>query len=429
MIVSFIRLIAGDFGAAGFSAILAALPSADEHNRTSVPLLRFTMLWLAGFDLRITVLAIPPIIPLIHRDLGLSEAGVAALTGLPVLLLASAATLGSMLIARFDARRAIIFGLALIGVASALRGVGPSLPMLFTMTFLMGAGIAITQPALPSLVYHWLPERIGIATAIYTNGLLMGEVIGAALTTLSLVPIAGSWQGALAIWGIIPIVSALILWRTTPALGRRREADERPGWFPDFRDAATLRLGLTQAGTSIAYFGANAFIPDYLHSIHASHLIAPSLGWLNAGQIPASIVVGLFPALFVGKPRSIQAGAIGTLLGLLMFFAPYAWCRMAGAALIGFASSVAFVVNWVFPPLLAKSPDDIHRMTAGMFTIGYGLAFIMPLLGGVAWDRTGIAATSLAPVAIGAIFLFMGPMGLTIPQRDLREAERVAESG
>jgi CP family cyanate transporter-like MFS transporter len=384
------------------------------------------MLWLAGFDLRITVLAIPPILPLVHRDLGLSEAGVATLTGLPVLLLASAATLGSMLIARFDARRAIILGLAMVGVASALRGVGPSIPMLFAMTFIMGAGIAITQPALPSLVYHWMPERIGMATAVYTNGLLMGEVIGAALTSLVLVPIAGGWGGALALWGIIPIVTALMLWRITPALGRRAAAD-RPGWFPDFRDATTLRLGFTQAGTSIAYFGANAFIPDYLHSIHAAHQIAPALGWLNAGQIPASIVVGLFPAVFVGKPRSIQAGALGTFLGLAMFFAPYGWCRMAGAALIGFASSVAFVVNWVFPPMLAKTPDDIHRMTAGMFTIGYGLAFVMPLLGGVAWDRSGIAATSLIPVAIGAIFLFMGPIGLRLPKRDLREAELAAE--
>jgi CP family cyanate transporter-like MFS transporter len=404
------------------------LGDADDHNRSGLPWLRLTMLWLAGFDLRITLLAIPPILPLIHRDLGLSEAGVAALTGLPVLLLASAATLGSMLVARFDARRAIIFGLALIGLSSALRGVGPSVPMLFATTFLMGAGIAITQPALPSLVYHWIPGRVGLATAIYTNGLLMGEVIGAALTTLVVVPMVGGWPGGLAVWGIIPFGTAMMLWRVTPALGRR-EAGDRPGWVPDFRDPITWRLGLTQAGTSIAYFGANAFIPDYLHSLHASHLIAPSLGWLNAGQIPASLVVGLFPALFVGRPRAIQSGAIGTLLGLLMFLAPWPWCRMAGAGLIGFASSIAFVVNWVFPPLLAKTPDEIHRMTAGMFTIGYSLAFVMPLLAGAVWDRTGIAATALLPVAVGAIFLFMGPMGLVIPRRDLSEAAVAAGSG
>src|SRR5205823_14633590 len=51
--------------------------------------------------------------------------------------------------------RALICGLWLIGLSSALRGLGPSIPMLFGMTVLMGAGIAISQPTFPALVRHW----------------------------------------------------------------------------------------------------------------------------------------------------------------------------------------------------------------------------------------------------------------------------------
>jgi len=29
---------------------------------------RFVLLWLAGIDLRLTLLAVPPVLPLIHRD-------------------------------------------------------------------------------------------------------------------------------------------------------------------------------------------------------------------------------------------------------------------------------------------------------------------------------------------------------------------------
>jgi len=43
----------------------------------------------------------------------------------------------------------------------------------------MCLGIAIMQPALPPLVRMWAPTRIGFATALYTNGLLIGEVIPA----------------------------------------------------------------------------------------------------------------------------------------------------------------------------------------------------------------------------------------------------------
>ena len=54
-------------------------------------LLPLALLWLAGTGLRLTVLAVPPVIPLIHHDLHLSETGVALLGSLPPLLFAAAA--------------------------------------------------------------------------------------------------------------------------------------------------------------------------------------------------------------------------------------------------------------------------------------------------------------------------------------------------
>jgi CP family cyanate transporter-like MFS transporter len=383
-----------------------------------IPWPRLALLWLAGVDLRITLLAIPPLIPLIHRDLPLDETAVAALLGLPVLLLAMAATLGSMIISRFDARRTVILGLVLLGASSALRGVGPSLTMLFAMTLVMGASVAILQPALPALVYHWAPNHVGVATAVYSNGLLMGELIGAGLTTQLAVPIAGSWRLALALWSIVPLITAPILWRLTPAL-KAVTALDRPRWLPDFHRGLTWRLGLIQAGGGTIYFGANAFLPDYLHHADAARLIAPSLLWLNAAQLPASIMVALRPGWFVGRRGPIQAMALCAAAGLGVFFIPHDWARMVGAGMLGFASAFAFVLNLVFPPLLAETPGDVHRISAGMFTIGYGMAFLVPLLGGAAWDRTGIAAVSLAPVAIGSLCLLLAPWGLKTGGREL----------
>src|SRR5579875_3005201 len=83
---------------------------------------RLALLWLAGADLRLTMLAVPPVLPLIHRDLALSEKAIGALSGLPVLLLGLAAVPGSLLIARLGPRRAAIAALLLIAAASAARG-------------------------------------------------------------------------------------------------------------------------------------------------------------------------------------------------------------------------------------------------------------------------------------------------------------------
>ena len=61
------------------------------------------LLWLAGNGMRMTILAVPPLIPLIHNDLHMSETQVGILAGLPVVLFAFAAVPGSLLIARFGA--------------------------------------------------------------------------------------------------------------------------------------------------------------------------------------------------------------------------------------------------------------------------------------------------------------------------------------
>ena len=89
------------------------------------------LLWLAGNGLRLTVLAVPPVIPLIHHDLHLSETGVALLGSLPPLLFAVAAVPGSLLIARLGAARALMAGL-LLTAAGAPRGDWPATRCRFT---------------------------------------------------------------------------------------------------------------------------------------------------------------------------------------------------------------------------------------------------------------------------------------------------------
>src|SRR2546428_4797478 len=170
------------------------------------------MLWLGGIDLRLTMLAVPPLVPLIHHELHLDEKTVGALVSGPVLVLAIASVPGSLLIARLGARGALLTGLGSVALFGALRGYGPSVPVLFTSTFLMGVGVAVTQPAFPSLVREWFPRRIAIATAVYSNGILIGETLPTVLTTpVGVLPLApGDWRRA------PPSSSALVLLSAIP---------------------------------------------------------------------------------------------------------------------------------------------------------------------------------------------------------------------
>ncbi len=367
--------------------------------------MRLGALWLAGADLRVTVLAVPPVLPLIHHQLGLSEKAIGALSGLPALLFGLAAIPGSLLIASIGARRACLAGLVIVAAAAAARGAGPSVPMLFAMTFLMAAGIAVVQPALPALVGEWFAQSPGFATAVYANGLQIGEAGAAALTIPVVLPLAGgSWPASFVLWSVPVATTALLIALATPH--RRRSATAAAArWWPDWRSRQIWQLGLMQGGTGGLYFATNAFIPDYLHAIGRPDLVGPCLSALNLGQLPASAVVLLWARPLTRSKTAFVAMPIVAIFAVAALLDASPWVVGLAAGTIGFCCAFVLILTLALPPQLTQA-DDVHRLSAGMFAIGYSLTCLIPPLGGAIWDATGMpAAVFLADFAGAAIVL------------------------
>jgi len=376
---------------------------------------RLLLLWLGGIDLRLTMLAVPPLVPLIHRELHLDEKAVGALVSGPVLILAIAAVPGSLLIAKLGVRGALLAGLGSVAVFGALRGFGPSVPVLFGATMLMGVGVAVTQPAFPHLVREWFPRRIAIATAVYSNGILIGETLPNALTTpFGVLPLAhGDWRWALAIWSILVFASAIAIGAAAPA--RPRELAARPRWWPDWRHGQAIRIGIVMGMASAAYFGANAYIPDFLDQTGRHGLISPTLALLNGAQLLTAPVVALWPRLLTGRAGFIGSGVIMAVAQLGLVLTPGAGA-VAWAFVLGFSTALAFVVVLSLPPRLAP-PGDVARMSAAIFTLQYATAFVIPLLAGALWDATGKAFLAFVPGILAAGAMAWGAMALRIPER------------
>ena len=104
----------------------------------------------------------------------------------------------SLLIAKFGPVRTLVLGLVATALGSALRGAAPGILVLYAATALTGFGVAIMHPSMPPLVRAWLPHRIGFGSAVFTNGLIVGEVIPVALTLPLVVPLVGGWRASFA---------------------------------------------------------------------------------------------------------------------------------------------------------------------------------------------------------------------------------------
>lgn len=377
----------------------------------------FLLLWLAANALRMTLLAVPPLLPAIHRDLHLSETLVGILSGLPVLLLAVAAVFGSLVIARVGARRALVLGLVLVAVAGACRGVGSTATILFAMTFAMGLGVAVSQPAMPALVRQWFPDRIGQATAVMSNGFLIGEIVAAALTVPLILPLVGGrWQAAFVAWSVPVALTAGALHLMT-GHGPPAPDETSMRWWPDWRNGQTWRLGLALGCASAAYFGSNAFLPDYLRATHHAAYTGAALTSLNLSQLPASLVAAAIPRRVIARRWPFMVVGVLMLVAGIGFGMGGVWV-VVWAAVMGFGTAAVFVLTLALPPLLA-SVGDVHRLSAAIFTLTYACPFIASLLGGALWDATGAPLSAFLPLAAAGVVL-----ALLVLHLDLSKARK-----
>ena len=367
------------------------------------------LLWLSGVALRLTTLAVPPVIPLIHDDLHLSATQVGILTGLPSMLFAIAAVPGSLLIAKLGVRAALVVGLTIAALGGALRGALPDVIWLYAMTIAMGAGIAIMQVTMPPAVRSWLPHRIGFATAVYTNGLLIGELLPVALMLPLVLPLVGSWQWGFAFWSAPMVAIALLIILLAPRPAATSATAPRRKWWPDWSSSLIWRLGIMLGTVNAMYFATNAFLPDYLRSHGMSEWISAALTGLNAGQLPASILLLIFasrlelrawPFVVCGLACTLSVGGVVFGSGAVVVVA---------TSLIGFFAAAILVLGLALPPLLAP-PDEVHRVTAAMFTISYSCAVIVPVISGMMWDMSGMPQLAFLPIALcGMILAVLAP--------------------
>ena len=383
-------------------------PPLPGESPASPPLFTvLSLLWLAGVTIRMPLLAVPPVIPLIHDDLHMSETQVGLLIGIPLSMFALAAIPGSLLIARFGVLVVATCGLAIVSLASAARAAVTDIWTLYAATLVMGFGVAIFQPAFPTLVRVWAPSRAWLANAAATNGMLMGVTITAALSIPVVLPLVGqSWRYDLLVWSVPGLLTTLFYIVAAPR--RRSGTAGRPPaaslWMPNWRSRELWLLGIALGANNALFFASNAFVPDYLTHTGRGDMIGVTLGWLNGAQL-----IGSFMMLFMTE--RLQRGTwpftiFGpvTLAGLLgIVLCDGVWVVISAAA-AGLGAAVTFIVSFGLPAILSP-PGEVHRMAGGMFTISYTIAVLLPVLCGACWDLTGLPWTAFMPMAVAAVVM------------------------
>ena len=350
----------------------------------STPWLLFGVLLLAS-NLRLPITSIGPVIQNIGADWQLGSSALGLLTTLPLLAFALISPLAPPLAHRFGLNRTLAGCLMLIILGFTGRLL-PSLPMLYIGTALIGAGIAIGNVLLPSLVKVHFPEKIALITSVYAFTMGLAAAAGSALVIPLMQVFAWTWAQALFAFVGLTIVS-LLVW--LPQLKQQDVQTAVTNQTAKPADKAVWRYGL--AWEVAAFLGMNSLIfysiitwlPSILQAAGYSASAAGSIhGLLQLfSALPGFVIVPLMARF---QDQVIPATLVGlcTLLGLLGL---NLWPEAAQvwAAMIGFGTGGTIILGLMFVVLRTHTAERAAALSGMAQSLGYLLAAVAPPLLGL----------------------------------------------
>ena len=373
--------------------------------------------WLISFAIWAPTYCVPPMEHILKEELLLTHAQASLLFSASWLMIAIAAIPAGFIADRIGVRKAAGIGIIIVAVGTILRGTATSYSSLLAFTLIYGIGLGWTYPNLPKLISAWTPrEKAGIATGIFTSGILTAGALGLALTPLIFL-ITNSFQGTFFIWSIPPIIAAILWWILVKDPPRNNLYNE-----PVSKDK-TMFLKVLR-NKNLWLVAIILLLNEFFFSTWAGW--APALMMLKGGApelagLLASIVlwagiptVFLMPRLayklgvrkpFLWLPSLIIAGVAW---GVIHIDLSLMWLPML---LVGIASNTRFTTILALPVELMPE-EEVGTASGLILSIGYIGGVIGPLIGGRIYDLTG--SLNLSLIVLSGVSIAMAVIALRL---------------
>lgn len=349
-------------------------------------------LFVAAANLRPAIAAVSPLVDRIRTDLDLSATGVSLLTTVPTLAMGLCAPMAAAVGRRWGLQKGVLLGLAVVGVATAARGLGQATWLQLVCAAVVGAGIAISQTLLPAVVKTRFADRAGLVTGIYTAGLGLGGAVAAGVSA-PLADALDSWPGALASWAVLA-VAGIVLWSAAKGSLRLEDIAGPKGVVTTglpWRSSLAWRITAVSAGNSALYYCELAWIAPLLHDDGGRS--ESQAGFMLTVMISIQVVAMLGVPLLLGERTDKRFGLAATTLLTAIGFVGFAFSPGTGAWIwvlaMGIGHGGLFTLVLTLPVAASRDAAQAGRFSAMAFFVGYACAAVGPVVVGGLRDATG----------------------------------------
>jgi DHA1 family inner membrane transport protein len=349
---------------------------------------------------------VPPALPALRADLGLTLVETGYIATMVNLLGALAGIFAGALSDRFGHRRMAIAGLACMGTGGALGAIAGSYALLLASRFLEGAGFIMTTVAGVSLVAQASAPGSDRAKAMAFWSSYLPAGASLAMLAAALVLASFGWRSLWVAIAVLTIACIGIVLATVPASASRASVGVLRLAFESLAHPATLLLSLVFAGYVAQWAAFMTWLPTFVvEERGGSRALAALLTALWVGvNVPGVLAGGWLMGHGARRSNLILAAsglqalaATGAFLDLLPDAGRYASC-------LAFAFCGGLIPAAVFSGVaaLARSPQHVATTNGIVMQTSQLAQFGSPIA--VAWlaGRLGWSASLPLMLAFAA---------------------------
>lgn len=363
---------------------------------------------LVAMNLRVPFTGVAPVVPWIQHDFSLSTTAVGLLTSLPLLAFAAFSPFSASIASRFGLERTLFGALTTIAAGVLIRS-GGSMSTLYVGTVLIGAGIALGNVLLPSLIKRDFPANVASLTGAYSITMGVAGAIGSA----AVIPLtqAWGWRASLAMFVIVPLV-ALVAWmpqckkQNKAASSTRRQTVDVAVWRSPLAWQVTLFMGFN----AMPFYIAVGWLPTILMEQGISATAAGSMhGTLQlATAVPGLILAAVLRRMNDQRAAAVIASLMSAVSMIGLMLAPS--LALLWSAVLGFGCGASMMLGLTFIGLRTSNAKDAAALSGMSQCVGYLMAAAGPMMLGGLHDLFGGWST---PLMLASVIAVLGAwMGL-----------------
>lgn len=367
-------------------------------------------LFLAAINLRPIITSVASMLGILQSELGINALTASLLTTLPVLCMGLFAPAAAWLSQRFGLERSLYLSLLLITLATALRSIDRSVPLLLVTALAGGIGISFAGPLLSSFIKKYFPARPGMVS-IYSVSMTIGAALASGLTLSIYTQSKHNLPLALSLWAL-PGVAALVIWTAIVRNKQTGTSGSRRLRLP-YGNKKAIQFTLFFGFMASMFYALTAWIsPIALSFGYSPQDAAMMLTAFTLIQIPVSLFI---PGLVrrVGKIKLLLVGcSMMELIGLGLLLLPVP--MLPAVLLLGVGAGGLFPLGLMLPVMETQSPEEAGTWAAMSQMGGYTMGAFGPLFIGWIYDLSGHYNASITAMLVIVLLMIGVQLSISI---------------